>query len=572
MRHFSIYASELKWLACAFYLILSAVGNAQTDQELVYGSYLGGLDWDNSTCIEQSQMGYWLIGETSSLNFPVTPNALFTSPRGLTDITVTHLNSALSEINYSTYWGGIGEELVFASAISSNGHLAISGFTNSANFPTEGLNAIEEKPGGSDNFITVFDPEGSVVWSTYFGGVGNDRILDLAYDNNGFLYAVGFTTSPNLATPNAYSQTLEGLPPASDGFMCKFDSNGGLLWFSYYGGLENDGIGDIEISDDERIFFSGTSLSNGIATPGSYQTQNNGNSDFIIGEIDSNGFPIWITYYGGSELDGTIRIIQGEGSTLFLAGITASADLTGTQNGFQPNFGGEVDLFLTRFDFNGNHLWSSYFGGSFLEPDCFNIKINKDNFGNYVIASSTGSTNNVIFGSNPLDGGPPSSISGKGLISKISSGSNLPIWSTYLLEGCGLVDLVINDSNNIVGVTGLNDSDPSFITPNALQPTYGGGGSDGAIIVIQDNIVTSTVERQTLDFQLYPNPTAGLFQIQSPHVVDRLEIYDQLGRLVNERKPIGTQFELDISALPSGIYLVRALSGQLVGSSKMIKQ
>jgi hypothetical protein len=97
------YASELKWLACAFYLTLSLNGRSQTDQEIIYGSYLGGFAVDALTGIEKSATGYWLVGNTTSLNFPVTPDAFFTSPRGQDDITVTHVNTALSEITYSSY-------------------------------------------------------------------------------------------------------------------------------------------------------------------------------------------------------------------------------------------------------------------------------------------------------------------------------------------------------------------------------------------------------------------------------------------------------------------------------------
>lgn len=570
MRKGINYAGGLKWLACAFLISQSVRIHGQTDQEITYGSYLGGLNFDVLRLVERSETGYWLIGNTNSINFPVTSDALYASPRGEDDITLTHVNSNLEEITYSTYWGGMGVDATNASTISNTGLLAIAGFTNSTNFPTEGLYSIDEKPGGLDGFITVFDTDSDVLWSSYFGGVGDDRILDISFDTDGNLYVVGTTNSPDMATPNAYLQNLQSSVMYSDAFICKFDPEGELIWFTYFGGEEGDGIGDVEIALDGRIFISGSTYSSGLATADAYQTLNNGEGDFIIGEIDTNGFPIWTTYYGGSELEGTIRMLLDD-NAIFLTGLTASANLSGTQNGFQPDFGGELDLFLTQFDVDGNHLWSSYFGGSLLEPDCFNFRIEHDLFGNYVIASSTGSNSNIVFGSNPLDSQVPVNFAGKGFITKISAESNLPIWSTYLLDNCGLFDFVINDNNDIVGVTDLNDVDPSFLSPNGIQPTYGGGASDGAIIVIQDNVVTSTKERQSLDFQVFPNPTTGIVQIQSPQALDRVEIYDQLGRLVNESKSVGTQFELDVSALPSGIYLVRAGSGLMLGSSKIVK-
>jgi hypothetical protein len=46
-------------------------------------------------------------------------------------------------------------------------------------------------------------PDGSVVYSTYLGGIGNDQAYDVTSDAAGNAYVVGFTSSCDFPIVNA---------------------------------------------------------------------------------------------------------------------------------------------------------------------------------------------------------------------------------------------------------------------------------------------------------------------------------------------------------------------------------
>lgn len=63
----------------------------------------------------------------------------------------------------------------------------------------------------------------------------------------------------------------------------------------------------------------------------------------------------------------------------------------------------------------------------------------------------------------------------------------------------------------------------------------------------------------TLPFELvmYPNPTNDLVQLQTTSLLEKVEIYNLNGQLVQSIKPMQQQIRINLSGLSSGIYLVR---------------
>lgn len=90
--------------------------------------------------------------------------------------------------------------------------------------------------------------------------------------------------------------------------------------------------------------------------------------------------------------------------------------------------------------------------------------------------------------------------------------------------------------------------------------------------------VTSTAEEiplgvkdfATLDFSLYPNPTADFINIKSKTTISNVKVYSTLGRLV---KDVNDETRIDISDLSAGYYIVKIKDGLgNLGVKKLIKQ
>lgn len=72
--------------------------------------------------------------------------------------------------------------------------------------------------------------------------------------------------------------------------------------------------------------------------------------------------------------------------------------------------------------------------------------------------------------------------------------------------------------------------------------------------------------------RLYPNPTSGQITITSQHTIDEVEVFNLLGQKVLLKSLSAQSSMLDVSALSSGTYILRARSGQGWSQSKFIKQ
>jgi hypothetical protein len=93
------------------------------------------------------------------------------------------------------------------------------------------------------------------------------------------------------------------------------------------------------------------------------------------------------------------------------------------------------------------------------------------------------------------------------------------------------------------------------------------------------NLTTTVakVEKQDGRLQLYPNPVADVLNIQQPNGGNQVCIIELLtidGRLVYKEKqtPHENATQINVSALPQGIYLCKINNGLTTATTKFIKQ
>lgn len=203
----------------AFVTKLNPAGSA-----LVYSTYLGGIGADQANGIAVDNFGNaYVSGTTESTNFPTTAGAFQTAfGGGTSDAFVTKLNPAGSALVYSTYLGGSGTDGGTRIVVDSIGNAYLTGSTSSTNFPIT-ADAFQSTFGGgpSDVFITKLNPAGSaLVYSTYFGGTGDDSGSGIALDNNCGVYVTGLTSGNFPTTAGGFQTTYGG--GATDAFVLKF--------------------------------------------------------------------------------------------------------------------------------------------------------------------------------------------------------------------------------------------------------------------------------------------------------------------------------------------------------------
>jgi len=82
--------------------------------------------------------------------------------------------------------------------------------------------------------------------------------------------------------------------------------------------------------------------------------------DLFLVKLDSDGQVAWAKTYGGTDDDNCQGLADDGGGGVFMVGKSASTDLD-LGGGVLAN-GGNTDILVSRFDGDGNHLWSASYG------------------------------------------------------------------------------------------------------------------------------------------------------------------------------------------------------------------
>jgi uncharacterized repeat protein (TIGR01451 family) len=266
----------------AFVTKLSTGGASQ-----IYSTYLGGSigDAGNGIAIDSSGNAY-VVGTTSSTNFP-TANAIQPArdPNSL-DAFVTKLNASGSALVYSTFLGGNSNDTAAAVAVDNSGNAYVTGTTLSQNFPTANAFQATNPSFSNKAFVTKINAAGSaLVYSTYLGGSFNDDGVDIAVDAAGSAYVVGTTNSINFPVAGALQPTLSG---ASDAFVTKFAPNGmSLVYSTYLGGTSTESGLGLALDSANNAYVVGSTTSTNFPILNPLQANYRGNTDAFIAKLSS---------------------------------------------------------------------------------------------------------------------------------------------------------------------------------------------------------------------------------------------------------------------------------------------
>jgi len=265
---------------------------------LVYSTFIDGNNNDRGNGIEVDSSGCAIVvGSSSSFNFP-TENAYQPARGGGLDIVLFKLNSTGNGFVFSTYFGGADADYGDCLALGADGNIYVGGRTSSSDFPTH--NALQDEYGGiSDAFIVCFNPLGTRIYATYYGGSDQEWVNGIAVDNQSYCYVTGFTFSDNLTVFNAYDDTLNG---TSDAYIIKLDPSGSSLVFAtYLGGTGGDAAAGIVLDGEGGVYVTGTTQSTDYPTKNALQSFNNGSNDIYLTRFNSTGNGILFSTFLGTE-------------------------------------------------------------------------------------------------------------------------------------------------------------------------------------------------------------------------------------------------------------------------------
>ena len=205
----------------------------------------------------------------------------------------------------------------------------------------------------------IIDPK--IEWGTYHIGFGRFKSK---HDKNQNIYICGDIGSNTQMAFLGHQLTYGG--GSYDIILVKFDPNGNRKWSTYYGGNGIDYDPNIIIDEQSNIYLGGwTNSTNNISFNGYQANRNGNNEDGFIAKLDSSGSRLWGTYFGGSLGDQVMNFEIDDSSNLYVVGWTNSRNFP-TLFPFKSTVD-SIDGFIAKFNASGGLLWSTYYGGNYLD-------------------------------------------------------------------------------------------------------------------------------------------------------------------------------------------------------------
>lgn len=281
--------------------------NEVGDASLLLGTYIGGDPVHGIRAVDVDGAGYVYVAGTTSgagTGFEVGGHGYRTTPQS-SEAFLARFDPGLQVRLYATYIGGSGAENDapdegFSLAVDDHGHAWVAGGTRSTDFLTT-ANALKNALSGArDGFIVRIDTTlsgmASLVFSTLFGGDGDEYVYDLAVDPGGNAYIVGPVFSkpvpPHFPTSACTIRAQPGALNVSgwDGYLLRVGPAGTRQFFygTFVGGAGYDEARGVALGAPGRAFVVGRTISALFpVTPGASQTTAQGGFDGFVAKVDT---------------------------------------------------------------------------------------------------------------------------------------------------------------------------------------------------------------------------------------------------------------------------------------------
>ncbi len=312
-----------------------------------------------------------------------------------------------------------GDDYASSMCTDHNGNIIVAGSSASKSITFGSIILNNPNPGQQNMILVKYNSAGNVLWAKSAGATPS-VINAVAVDTLGNIYVTGGYSS---ATINFGSITLTNIssPGHFDIFLVKYDKNGNVLWAKSIGGDYEDYVNSISIDvsgniliggifESYNILFGSTTLNN---------TTNHREGNMFLAKYDLNGNALWALSTGGTltslctDKSNNIIVVGGFGDHITFDHFT----LTGLGMG---------DVFIVKYDSNGNVFWAQSIGGSKLDVAA---SVSTDDSGNVLVAGNYESST-ILFSSSLFALSNADTFSSDILLAKYDTYGNV-VWAEH---------------------------------------------------------------------------------------------------------------------------------------------
>lgn len=483
--------------------------------------------------------------------------------------------------------------------------------------------------GSSDGFLSRINGlTGVAYWAVKITGGGSEKIEKVeGVGVDVFVYGSTSSTSVTLYSVSGASTTLS-LVGIGNGFLAKYNSSGTLLWAVPYAGLVSDmaynsnlqriytvGKNDVVSAKTRVKSYNGSTgalLYDVASINTGYSSANKGigtdatGNCYILAEVSAGTFsvptqPSTVTLAATGQdmvlmkLDPTlsfmaatmignpgtiteaVKDIDCSGNNIYITGMfsgTTYMDGTTSNAPFNLTSSGGADVFLAKYTPSLTVEWATKIGGT---GDDACLAMSLDPNAHPFLLMQNKANNSVAI--NPCPLAPPYTSTG-GFDNKWYMVKYLPTGAVEWTAAPQVIDaqsmpVACQGLNSAARVIGYCKNQTDF----GSYSVYGNGSiyvARAEKLACKAATATGIEENgEALSLDVFPNPTTGMLTVPL-NADDRnvsIRLSDNLGRLVlNNDHLEASQGNVNLDALPAGVYFYTIVRNQVSYKGKVVKQ
>ncbi len=213
-----------------------------------------------------------------------------------------------------------------------------------------------------DFFVVKYDAQGNVVWAVSDGGTKDDYAYGICVDLAGNVFITGYFNSPSLAIGSSTLTNISTSVNAPDVFVAKYDSGGAAIWGkSSDSGPTQEYARAYGIGSDAagNVYVTGHYGYSSAVSFDGYTLQSYGSLDMFLVKYDTDGNVQWANRMGGSDIDGAQAIHVDANGNSYITGWFINSADFGGVSLISTNTAYQ-EICVAKYDNNGNCVWANY--------------------------------------------------------------------------------------------------------------------------------------------------------------------------------------------------------------------
>ena len=315
---------------------------------------------------------------------------------------------------WSERFGDASGQYAQGVAADASGNMIVTGIFNGAvDFGGGPLTSA----GSDDIFVAKFGSNGAHVWSKRFGDSDPQNAYDVAVDVSGNVIVAGFFLGP---------VDFGGGPLTSAGgydiFVAKFGPGGNHIWSRRFGNASDQFARSVAVDASGNVivtgYFYGTvDFGCGVLTCA-------GLSDVFVAEFGPGGDCIWSKRFGDvGDQAGYAVAADASGNAIVAGYFNGTIDF----GGGALTSAGDKDIFVAKFEPDGDHIRSERFGDASSQ---IALAVAVDVSGNVIVAG-------FFQGSVDFGGGALTSAGGEDIFVAKFGSDGAHVWSKRFGDASG---------------------------------------------------------------------------------------------------------------------------------------